>query len=321
MKLTPRFLDGAVLAVNALPGVFAVVDAPRCELERAWIFDSTHDWYGRVSGTGTYARDRRIFSPLWKNRTLITGTEDVLRELVHFVAERHPHSPILLYSSFLTLLVNADLQGAAASLASQIENPIICVQRESLEDDWVDGIRRTQEAVFSFLASEQGQMQPHVAGFCTFRTEGDETGNLLEIERLWQAADFPRTLWPFSGKPFDLSPISVSSPRIAFPLGCPPDGASRPGGTVGVDLPIGVEQTCDFLRKLGEFFDRSNQVERVIERERRVLRERLAPLVANNLAGKAAVVVADPWSARGLAAALRETGMDIPLVAALRRAD
>ena len=321
MKLTPKYLDGAFLAINALPGVCAVVDAPRCELERAWIFDASHDWNARLAGSGPYARDRRIFAPLWKNRTVVTGTEDVFVDLIRFVAERHPKAPIFLYPSFLSLLVNADLEGIAKSLEDQIDNPLLCVGRKSIEDDWIDGIRHTQTALLKHMASPQGPDRPLIVGFCPSRLEGDETGNVIEIDRLWKGAGFPEPVWPFDGRSSALQTISDRAPLIAFPTGFDESLVDWSGPVIPVDLPIGIGSTCRFLRKLGEHFDRSEGVELLIDEECRQLRPRLAPFVARSLAGKSVALIADPHLGYGLHQAMRELGLDTCLTAILRKRD
>ena len=299
-----------------------MIDAPRCELERAWIFDRTHDWSARLAGTGPYARDRRVFAPLWKTRTLVEGTEQTLADLVGFVSRRHPGEPILVFPGFLSLLANTDIEGLLGELGKKSKSRLIFVGRDSLDEDWIDGVRRTQAAVFADLRGARGRSRaPVVAGFLPFRREGDETGNIAELLRLWRLAGFPPPAsWPFAAGAHDAPAFSPHAPLVAFPIGFDEKPFAWAGEIVPVDLPIGLEATASLLRALARQFGRSRNVEALIEAESRSLVERIRPLAERTLAGLGVAVLGDPWTAGGLCRALSELGVDACLVGVLRRA-
>lgn len=323
MKLTPKYLDGALLALNALSQGRAVLDAPRCEQERAWIFDRTHDWWTRLSGTGPYTRDRRVFAPLWKTRTLVQGTERTLADLIDFVARRHPGEMILVFPGFLSLLANTDVEGLLAELRGKIRNRLVFVGRDSLDEDWVDGIRRTQAAVFRDLRRPRGGTPaPVVAGFLPFRREGDETGNVEEILRLWRRAGLPQpAAWPFAAGVVPDRVVPRRAPLVAFPIGFDANRFAWEGEVIEVELPIGIDATCSMLRTLARRFGCGRRVEALIRDELRELADRLRPLGEKTLAGLGVAVFGDPWTADGLCRALAELGVEACLVGVLRRAN
>jgi hypothetical protein len=321
VKLSPSYLDGALLAVNALPDAGAVFDSHRCFMERIWVFDSLNDWSGHVASTGPYARDHRIFAPNWAQARLVTGSEDLLRWYIRLLSRRRPGRPILLLRGTLSVLTATDIEGLAEELARDSGCPLIGVERDIEDEDWIDGWRRVHRAVFGHLDGDRGTRRPHVAGFCLFRREGDETGNVLEVERLWRGAGLPEPAWPFNGRSFSFEKVSREAPLLVFPyadLGVP---AGRTGPLIHLELPVGVVNTCAFLRSLGEAFDRRDGVEQLIESECRELKPKLTPFVSNILGGKGVVVVADPWMAAALSSACRELGMGVPLAVILRRAN
>ncbi|NMC71298.1 MAG: hypothetical protein GYA57_14705 [Myxococcales bacterium] len=321
MRLAPKYLDGVLLAVNALPGVRAVLDAPRCEQERAWIFDQTHDWRAELSGAGSYTRDRRVFAPLWKTATLVQGTERTLAEMIDFVARHHPGDTLLVAPSFLSLLANTDVEGLVAEWRKKLSGRLVFVGRESLDEDWVDGIRRTQAAVFRDLRGPRGGSRaPVVGGFLPFRREGDETGNLEEILRLWRLAGFPPpAAWPFSAGLLPDSPIPRHTPLVAFPIGFDASRFAWEGEVIEVELPIGIDATCSMLRRLARKFRCTRRTEAVIREESRALADRIRPLCERTLAGLGVAVLGDPWTADGLCRALGELGVEACLVGVLRR--
>ncbi len=321
MKITPRYLDGVVMAANALVNARAVVDSPRCMAERTMFFDAVSDWYGYTAGTGPYSRDRRVYAANW-DHYLALGTEGILGDLFKLVASRCSGEPILVYRSSLSLLANNDVEGVIEQIAPHVESPLLCVSRRSLDDDWVDAWRDTEEAVWEYISKPDAPNKPVIVGFPLFRLEGDELGNVAEIQRLWGLAGFPAVEWPFSGGGLSQGGVALDSPLVAFPFGWRNHSAdSHASDIISVDLPIGISGTCRFLRKVGSHFDRENEVEQLIQREVPLLMSKLRPFMANALMGRGALVVADPWTAAGLASALRELSMGLDLAVLLRRED
>lgn len=321
MKLTPRFLDGVMLAANAMPNLVTVLDAHRCELEREAMADAVHDWVAQAMGPGPYSRQRRVFAPSWSPGRLITGTEDRLSDEIDLAARRHPGDPILVCRSALSLLINSDTEGVLDALSQRLENPLLLAQREFLEDDWIDGIRAVQQALFDRLADPTGAERPHFAGFCLHRREGDEIGNVLEVERLLASADLAPPDWPFDGRSFPFKPVSPAAPRFVFPLASGTNLAGAGGQSIPVELPIGIQGTCDFLRAVAAGLGQGDSAERLIEAQTAELGPKLSPFFSRVLGGKGVALVADPWRLAALASAVTELGMGVPLAVALRRRD
>jgi nitrogenase molybdenum-iron protein alpha/beta subunit len=315
MKVTPRFLDGVVLAANAVQGGVVVVDAHRCELEREAMLDSAHDWYAQSMGAGPYSRDRKVFAPSWAHSKMVTGTEEALREEIQTASSRYPGAPILVCRSALSLLISADTQGVIDEVSESTSNPLLLLERESLEDDWIDGWRQAHQAMLGYATGSRGAGEPFVSGYCMFRREGDELGNLAEIQRLWQECGLAPCAWFFDGRPIKKDSVAPSAPRVAFPF----DSSPGPDGALRVGMPIGIENTIGFLRALTGISPRPDEVERLIGEECARIKPRLQPFVVNALAGRGAVVVGDPWTAPALAAALQEFSIETTDLVILRK--
>lgn len=318
MRMTPTFLDGATLALAALPDVDAVVDTHRCELERAYKLDVVHDHRSRLTGQGPYTRDRRIFAVRWDHARDATGTEDELRALVLDVASRHPGRPILLLRGLVSMLVHTDLQGVAASLAGVVPNPLRVIEQRGTDDDWTEGWSAIHDAVHALVLRDDGDREPVVSGFAMARQEGDEAGNVAEVVRLLEAAGAVGARWPLSGSPVGSLRVHPGAPRIRFPHGGPAPADLAPD-PVCTDLPYGYEATARMVRAVGAVFGGADAAERLLEAGRASLRERLEPVVTRCLAGRAAVVIEEPYRAAGLVAALRELSVEVPWAVLLRR--
>ena len=320
MKVAPYFLEGAFLALNAIPDAYAVIDSPHCEMERAYKIGIWSDRFSNLAGHGAYAHDRRVYPADWESIGEIRGTEEELRRALETVASRHPGKRIFLLRSFLSMMIFTDLQGLSNEISEKTGSPISIVHQSTLDDDWVDGYRRVNECLIELIVQDQGADTPLVSGFSLLRNEADEIGNVAEIMRLWNALDLPQPRWLFDGKNPSLDPVSKNAVRIIFPFDFEYDGEEDNENFLKSDFPIGVEATTEFLEALARRFDRMDLAEKFIDSEKQRIRPLLQPSVHRSLAGKGAIVVGDPWRARGLWRALRELGLDVPLVVSTRKA-
>ena len=317
MKLTPTFIDGFLLVINTVPDVCAIIDSHRCEMERAHFLTHLHDLDATLLGGGPWSRDRRVHAVNWSGMQDALGSEDQLRRTILEVAGKHPGKTILLLHGFLSQFIHSDIHGVAASLAGEVENPIVVIGQGSVDDDWVDGWRQTHDALLARLPQEEGDGPPLVTGYGLLRLEGDERGNLDEVHRLWRSGAVGEPVIPFSGMPLgETGPIHAEALRFAFPFAAAPLAGTHP---IRLPLPIGVERTAAFLRILAGTSGREAEVERLITRERERLRARLLRMVSGALRGAGAVVVGDPWRVEAFRDALRELGVDVPLAVVLRR--
>lgn len=320
MKLTQAYLDGVMMAINAAVGACAVFDSHRCSLDRTWMFDFLHDWSGQVSSTGPYARDRRTFAPNWAGVQLVTGTEELLKDYLAVLEKRGLDGPVFLLRGTLSLLSGTDLAGLAEEMSQEFDLALLPVERGIEDEDWIDGWRRVEESLWQWLEADSGSKQLQVRGWCLFRREGDEMGNIAEIAGLLEMLGAENTAWPLRGAgPLPRPPLSRSSPAVFFPYASPQMLERYPGPVARVDLPVGIANTCRLLRTVGRLLGGEDAAEKFIEQRLAGLRNKLQPFVVNILGGRGAVVVADPWLAAGLSATCRELGMGVPLLVVLRR--
>jgi hypothetical protein len=214
--------------------------------------------------------------------------------------------------------MHTDLHGLVISLREEVGNPLLVVDQDSTDDDWMDGWAAVEEAILGHIERPDGERRPVVAGLGLFRLEGDEVGNLDEVRRLLGLAGIEDASWPLGGGGISGVAVHPDAPRFRFPYARPPGGP--PGRDVDLDLPMGFAATCRMLRVLAEWRQAPQSIESIVDRERERIRARLEPLVTRRLAGRAAVVVAEPCRAAGIHDMLRELGMDVPLAILLRRA-
>lgn len=316
MRLTPTFLDGVFLALDAQPDVIAVMDSHRCEMERAHKHDTVHSRAGTLTGDGPFARNRRVHAIKWDNALEATGVEDALRRSLLEVTRRHPGVPVLVVRGFLSLFIHTDVEGVVASLNGRIAAPVLVVPQAAADDDWIDGWRQVHRALAPLARNpEGGDDRPLASGLFLFRQEGDELGNRYEIDRLLGRIGIATPRWLLGGESLPHAQVSATAGRLEFPY-APEDPGER---RMDLPLPIGFGATTDFLRTAAAGLGNPADAEALVSEQRVLLRTDLLPYVARRLSGRGAAIVADPWRAHGLWAALRELGMDVPLVVVLRK--
>jgi nitrogenase molybdenum-iron protein alpha/beta subunit len=321
MKVAPSFLDGVSLALLTTPSVVAILDAHRCEMERGHTMSGVFDRGGSLVGQGPYESERRLYAVPWKNSLDATGTEDALRRLLVEIGQRQPTKRIVVLRGLLSLFIHTDVEGVLASMPDEIRNRTSVIGQQSADDDWIDGWRAMHDALLPVATEEEADDRPLVTGFCVHRNEGDESGNLDEIGRLLRAIGLEEPRWVFGG----LNPcprrVSTGTLQMAFPFGDAPVPAVTGVSRLDVPLPIGFANTVAMLETMGQATGRSADVARLVAQEGQALHDRLKLTVSRGLSARGAMVIADPWRARGLVSCLEELGMDVPMCVFLRRAD
>ncbi len=321
MKVTPSFLDGVSLGLLTAPSAVAILDAHRCEMERAHILGWLFDRRSSVIGLGPYESSRRLYAVPWKNSLDATGTEDALRRLLLEVCGRHPTQRIVVLRGLLSLFIHTDVHGVLATMPFEIQSRTTVIGQRSSDDDWIEGWRAMHDALLPVPTDEEADHGPLMTGFCVHRNEGDESGNLDEIQRLLLAIGLKPPQWVLGGNGPRPPRVSTRSLELAFPFGDDPVPPLSGIPRVDLPLPIGFANTVAMLESLGQVTGHAQAATELVEREGRELRDRLNLTVSRGLAGRGAMVVADPWRARGLVSCLEELGMDVPMCVLLRRAD
>lgn len=321
MRVTPSFLDGVFMALSAAPGTVAILDAHRCEMERAHANGGQFDRGMSLIGGGPFDLGRRLYAVPWKSSLDATGTEDALRRMLLEVSRRHPEERIVVLRGLLSLFIHTDVEGVLSTMPPRIRDKTVVIGQQSADDDWVEGWRAVQDAFLPALGSQGSGNRPLVTGFCVHRSEGDESGNILELNRLFAVAGLEEPYWLLGGGQGRPEGVTERSLELAFPFGDAPEAPLRSGTRLELPQPLGFKATEAMLATLARHTGREQQVGVFIDETRRSLETALLSTVAKGLSGRGAMVVGDPWRARGLTQALEELGLDVSAVVFLRRQD
>jgi nitrogenase molybdenum-iron protein alpha/beta subunit len=211
-----------------------------------------------------------------------------------------------------------------AGLDPPLGHPVIHVPSGSLAGDWLDGYA----AVLTALAREvplavagpgpgpaARPQRVALVGHLHHRLEADVTADLAELRRLVTALGLEVVCaWPDGGAWADLAAAGSADLVLSLPYARRAARvlAERTGAALlELELPIGLEASCRFVRQVGAATGRNHQAEAFVAQELDRVVPRLEWILAHELLGRQILVASDPHLVRGLRGALTELGCTV----------
>lgn len=323
LPVTPPFLDGLYLGINAVPDAWLVVDAPAgCyfKLERIAL---NHD----LNST--------LFHPLARHRIaqtgidypdLVMGTEQKVRDIVRRVVQVASPPMVFLTETSVTQVTSNDLSGVAEDLARELERPVVFIRPDLFNGDYLDGYEAFLNVLAKQVRAMSGQLEPDVlavVGYLFDRNEEDHHANTSEMKRMALAMGYREVvIWLDGSDIASLMRVGSAATLVALPCGQKAARliAKQTGArVVELGLPVGISGTANWVRSLGRALGRDAAAEAFC----RVELERLVPeadrIRESWLQDRRVAIAAEPELALGLLDFLSEMGMEVPLVVARSR--
>ena len=298
-------VDGAIVAVNAIPDCALVIDAPSCSAFKGERVHGNHDCLSTLSLT-----DRlRFHSSNLTINELAQGIDDELLAAVERAGRVDGISVVLLMASSLVTITGKQYVHIMDEMDDKIEPPIIEIPSRDLYGDWLDGFGDT----LASLARELPLTEPEgprpenrvaVVGYLMDRTEADHLANLAELHRLLSALELETVSVWLSGEPTaGLADAGLAGAIIALPHG--KRAARIMSGRTGArlieaPLPVGLDQTAAFLRSLGAGFGREAQAEAIIKAGEKETLPKLRWIVPRSIMDRNYALFAEPFLLEGV---------------------
>lgn len=309
------YLDGVYLAVNAIPDAYLVYHAHDCGYFKAEKITANHDLFSDLL---RWDQMKRIVRTNIGTQEFVMGGGDKLSRRLRQVNERYRPRVVFVAASNVVIMAGEDLSPHVRALESRVDAPLILLPARNAYLDYLTGYLDTVAGYLSrieFTGEAQEPGEVALAGYVFDRHEGDRIGDLNELRRLLTLLGVKPGTAFLDGSGFEQH-SACAPPTAVLDLAHAWKGgrvlAERTGARyLEVGLPIGIEGTCDWLRRAGEFLGVSELADELIERELAELVPMLQWLMPRYLMGKGVMLFADRLWLPGLARFVEEMGGEV----------
>lgn len=320
-KLGVRFnlpyLQGAYLALNAIPDAYFLGDGPSCIMAKAEQIHGRHDLFSTLLSCGS---DHRIHYTGVNVFNIAGNFEAAIASALKGIASRSGCAAVFMGSMPMCSIAGTDYERILREALAGGKKPAFLLPRRSaVSGDWLDGYAAVMEVMASEMDLGGAKPSPKsvaVVGNLMDRNEGEHRGNILELKRMLRALGLePVSIW-LSGSPYEsLREVRRAGAIISLPHGR--KAASILARRLGVKLvetglPFGLEGTRRFVEQLGREFGKKSQAEDFIRAELDAVIPRLEWSVPHTFLNRRFVFVGDPHYAAGFAELIENLGGKIP---------
>jgi nitrogenase molybdenum-iron protein alpha/beta subunit len=270
-RVGPTYLVGVYLAVNAIRDAFLLVEGPDCAHVKTQFVQGNHDWLSTL--TSVSGLHRVANTALHPDMMSASREHALAAKMAQVVA--HPEVPgLILTSMAMASITGADYGRLAREAARASGKPVVHVPGKSLSGDWLDGYAETLKALAMQLDLKGGEPQADkvgIVGILFDRNEGDQVGNVRELERTVAALGLQVvSVWPAGQRFGDLAAIRDAGTIISLPYArrAAREVVRQTGARlIELPLPFGLPATEAWVRELGLALGRAREAEAFITAE------------------------------------------------------
>lgn len=321
VRITPSFVEGLLLAVNAISDAALAVEGPGCLRTKMMRVCRNHD----LNSTLFSASGQHRVASTDRGPARVLGSSEPLVELLRQMAgELEPG--VLFTVPFATQqAMGADVGKAVrAARLDRGAATALALHNDSLDGDWIDGWQAVLQALAAHLPlvgdKEPGSVA--VVGNMFWRNEGDARGDVEQLRLLVESLGLRlASVWLSGESTRQLQDAAKAQVILSLPWGreAARTLAARTGAQlVECPLPLGPDACARFLRAVGECTGTGAQAQQVAQEQETALAQTLAAPLALHSDDMSVCVLADPHLAAALVECLEALGVAVPLVAVLR---
>ncbi len=313
VRINIPYLQGAYLALNAVPDAYFLGDGPSCLFDKASHIHGRHDLFSTLlscdSGHRVQFTGVNVFN-------IAGNLEAEIKAMIRKVADSSRCGVFFMGSMPMCTIAGTDYERLLREALQGCGKPALLMpRRNAVSGDWLDGYAAVLESLASGIDIQGAQPRPEnvaLVGYFMDRNEGDHWGNLKEFERMLRALGLNLVVSWLSGKPYEeLRQVRHAGTIISLPHGRKAGKilSARLGARlVEAELPFGVEASRRFMERLGREFGREEQARRFIARELDEIIPRLEWVVPHAFLGRRFAFSGDPHYAVAFAEQIEELG-------------
>ena len=312
MRFNHAYSTGVVLAVNAVPDAFLLLDAPACAQWRPGFIQGSHDSTSTL--WDSEGRHRFQISNTDIGRVVSGNMEDLALRLGKMATA--PGCGAILAAGFpMALISGAPYEAIWRNMKPVPSVPFFPVMGGSVSHDWLDGYAHTLLALAKGVALPATNRRPEdvaIVGYMYDRGERDHFANIAELRRMLGGIGLNLvSVWPSGTAIVDLAAVASAGTILSFPYAR--EAATVLAGRLGASLiecglPLGLNASADWIHKVGTAVGCKAEAESFAERELARLVPRLAWAVESIFLHSAFIFAGDPVMVKPLARQISDVG-------------
>ena len=283
IRVNHPYLTGVLIALNAIPDAFLVMEMNDCAFIRAQMIMGSHDINSTLLDCGGH---HRIATTCTNIENITMDRSGVLEDNVRRIHAIDKCAAVLVSAFAISDMVGTQFDMIIRNLKKDLHKPIAFIPPKSLSGDWTDGYAESLASIANELDLSGGRPRDNkvgIVGYFMDRNEEDHYGNLRELERMLGAFNLELvSVWLSNSPASSLGDIRDAGTILSFPHARKAaEIAARKTGArlVETGLPFGLSGTRDWLLRIGEAFDDVKASKRFIDAEMREIVPRLEWIV------------------------------------------
>jgi len=315
-KANHTYLNGVLLALNAIPDAYLLLDGPPCGYDKVYFIDRTHDFFSDIIRRDSFHRvcntNVRADHAIVEDRT-----EEISRLLLR-VAKVKDCSVVFVSSLPAVTIIGIQYELILNKVQRQTSVPLIEVRSKSLQGDWLDGYEETLFSLAKEMRLKESRKKGNniaIVGYLFDRNEGDHFGNLSEIKRLLGELSLNLVSVWLSGCSFNrLYDIERAQTIVSLPYGrrAAREIASKTkADLIELNLPFGIQNTNDWIHTIARRLGKIRKSKSLINKELKETIPTISLAVSKYLIGRNFSFYGDPYLSYAATSSLTELGIKI----------
>ena len=319
VRINIPYLQGAYLALNAIPDAYFLGDGPSCIFAKAEQIHGRHDLFSTLLSCDS---EHRVHHSGVNVFTIAGNCEVEIAGALRRIAAYPGCGAVFTGSMPMCAIAGTDYERILREALSGKGKPAFVMRRRSaIAGDWLDGYAGVLEAMADGMDLGGAAPKPGnvaLVGYLMDRNEGEHWGNLRELERMLKALRLNLVSIWLSGKPYEeLRKIRHAGAIVSLPHGR--HAAEILARRLGIrhicgELPFGLEASRRFMEHLGRVFGREERARGFIESELHAVVPRLEWSVPHAFLNRRFAFAGDPYYAGGFVELVEGIGGEISLL-------
>lgn len=306
------FMVGVYVAINAIHDAYLLVEGPDCTYMKTYYVQGNQDYLSSLTSLSGF---HRIANTALHPSQMAKSREEHISSMLLKMGKEKETGCVMITSMPCSYITGVDFERLCRSVSENTGKPVIHIPGKSLSNDWLKGYEETLIAIANQIKFEKPTPKGDnvaIVGYLYDRNEEDNKGNIRELTRLLHNLGLNLiSVWAGGQNFAEFETIKNAGTIISFPYG-------RSAAKIlaqrlklrllETDLPFGLTATENWIRKLGNFFGREVQAEKLIDNELKKIIPKLEWVIPFLFQNRNFGYIGDPYLINGLAEIMEMIG-------------